>query len=93
MSRSLPVSDKLTARWDEERRQRLHRERLKKVKPSIDTAAPPRRAHVHTNRKKEQMREGEAPAPVPLRLPPALTSSHNVESLQNGTPKWRTRTG
>lgn len=59
MDRGLAYSSKICAQREHERRAELHKKKLHKVKPSVDTSEPRTfaLAHVHGNLKKEQMLE------------------------------------
>mmetsp|Transcript_116457 Transcript_116457/g.267383 ORF Transcript_116457/g.267383 Transcript_116457/m.267383 type:complete len:367 (-) Transcript_116457:387-1487(-) len=59
MFRSIPVGNKICARKTEQRRHELHRDKIRRMKPSVDTTAPLSRTydHVRVNLKREQLLE------------------------------------
>lgn len=59
MDRAIPVGNKLCARYEDMRRQQLHRERIMNMKSTIDTTQPKVLAlgHLVTNMKREQLLE------------------------------------
>jgi hypothetical protein len=54
-----PCSNKYTYNKHIEHCQKMHRERLLNMKPAIDNKAPKRPSHLKSNKKREQMLEGE----------------------------------
>lgn len=59
MDRGIPVGNKLCARYEDMRRQQLHRDRIVNMKSTIDTSQPRVLAlqHLVTNMKREQLLE------------------------------------
>jgi len=59
MHRGIAVGNKICARWEEQRKQDLHRERLRQMRPVTDTSEPfvLQMDHVRNNYKREQMLE------------------------------------
>jgi len=54
-----PRSSKLLYERELASRLKRHRDRLRRMKPSVDNKAPKRFIHLERNLKKEQMQEGE----------------------------------
>lgn len=44
-------------KWDEQA-QKIHKEKLKNIKPSIDNSAPQAQKHLENRRKRDQIKEG-----------------------------------
>lgn len=59
MHRAIPVGNKLCAERNRQRQQELHRQRLKAMKPQVDTSEPGvvHLAHLQNNLKREQLLE------------------------------------
>lgn len=56
--RALPKSNKITYQRYVDKCQKLHRDRLKKIKSTLDNKAPKKHKHLRRNLKREQMMEG-----------------------------------
>ena len=56
--RALPKSNKITYKRYVDKCQKLHRERLKKIKSTLDNKPPKKHKHLRRNLKREQMMEG-----------------------------------
>jgi len=59
MHRSIPTGNKICAKRSEQRRHELHRDKIKSMRPTVDTTAPTSRQydHVRVNLKREQLLE------------------------------------
>ena len=61
-----PRSSKLLYERELAERHKRHKDRLRRMKPSVDNKPPKRFVHLERNLKKEQMQEGETvPSPPP----------------------------
>ena len=56
--RALPKSNKITYKRYVDKCQQLHRDRLKKIKSTLDNKPPKKHKHLRRNLKREQMMEG-----------------------------------
>ena len=58
MNRPLMAGNKVLAKRERERLQKVHAERIKAMKPSIDNKPPPIYEHMIIKKKRDQLLEG-----------------------------------
>lgn len=58
MNKAIPTGNKLLAKRERERQQKLHEARIKSMKPSVDNRPPPVYAHMVDKKKRDQLLEG-----------------------------------
>jgi hypothetical protein len=58
MNKAIPTGNKLLAKRERERQQKLHEARIRSMKPSVDNRPPPVYAHMVHKQKRDQLLEG-----------------------------------